>query len=140
MITLFADSKLVRKSLNCRVFRNFADTEFRMFFSIPCIPLTIRNRPKFRGIMRNSVLWNSSNSAEFRNFYCNEIPYNCNFINCTGQASIIGWREYEMAEFKGTVLRDFFIMVFFIKQLLVLLDIGISIFFEFLFSRSYMYL
>jgi len=45
-----------------------------------------------------------------------------------------------MAEFKGTVLRDFLTMVFFIKQLLLLLDIRISNFFEFLFSRSYMYL
>ncbi len=105
-----------------------------MFFSIPCIPCTIQNCPKFHGIMRNSVLWNSSNSAEFRDFYCNEIPHNSNFINCTGQASIIGWGECEMAKFKGTVLRDFLIMVFFIKQLLVLLDIGISIFSNFCFQ------
>ncbi len=47
-------------------FRNSADTEFRIFFSIPYIPYTIGNCSKFRGIMRNSVLWNSSNSAEFR--------------------------------------------------------------------------
>jgi hypothetical protein len=37
------------------------------------------------------------------------------------------------------VLRDLLTILFFIKQLLVLLDIRISIFFEFLFSRSYIY-
>jgi hypothetical protein len=40
-------------------FRNSAFTEFRMFFLIPYIPYSIRNCPKFRGIMRNSVLRNS---------------------------------------------------------------------------------
>jgi hypothetical protein len=112
-----------------------------MFFSIPCIPYTIRNCPKFRGIMRNSVLWNSSNSAEFRDFYCNEIPHNFNFINCTGQTSIIGWGECEIAEFKGTVLRDFFTMVFFHQTTSCPIRHKDFNFFEFFFFlRSYMYL
>jgi len=63
--TLFASGSdtLAMFSLGC--FRNSADTEFRIFFLIPYIPYTIRNCSKFRWIMRNSVLRNSSNSAEF---------------------------------------------------------------------------
>ncbi len=45
---------------------------------------SIRNCPKFRGITRNSVLRNSLNSAEFRDFWSHEILHNflllCSFI------------------------------------------------------------
>jgi hypothetical protein len=64
--------------------------------------------------MRNSVLRNSFYFAEFRD-----------------KASIIGWGEGEMAQLKGTVLRDFLTLFLFIKQLLVLLDIRILLNFFF---------
>jgi hypothetical protein len=113
-----------------RVFQNSADTEFRLFFSIQYMPYTIRNCPKFRGIMRNF--------AEFRDFWCNEIPHNFNSFTFTGQASMIGWGGggCEMAQFKETVLQGFLTLFFFIKQLLVPLDIRILNFFDFFFFQE----
>ncbi len=70
MVTFLLDrntwNTFPRSELGC--FRNSASTEFRMFFLIPYIPYSIWNFPKFRGIMQNSVLRNSKNSAQFRDF------------------------------------------------------------------------
>ncbi len=86
-----------------------------MFFSILYIPYTIRNCPKFSEIMQNSVSRNSSYSAEFRgicDFWCNEIPHNFNFINCTGQASIIGWGRVRWPSLKGHSSKIFWFWFF----------------------------
>ncbi len=60
--------------------RNSADTEFRMFFVLPCIPYSIRNCTKFRGIIRIPCHGIRQNSAEFSDFWCVEI-----FINLTSR-------------------------------------------------------
>ncbi len=51
----------------CRVFSEFRRYGIPyVFFKFPYIPYVIRNCPKFRGIMRNSVLRNFSNTVKFR--------------------------------------------------------------------------
>jgi hypothetical protein len=67
---VFSVCTLYVKRLGC--FRHSAYTEFCMFFlfhmflKIPYVPYSKWSCPKFCRIMRNSVLQNSSNSAEFR--------------------------------------------------------------------------
>jgi hypothetical protein len=43
------------------------------------------------------------NFAEFRYIWYKEIQLKFNFIICTVQASVIGWGEGEMTQFKGIV-------------------------------------
>ncbi len=45
------------------------------------------------------------NFAEFRDLWCNDIPHNFNFTTA-GFYNTVGWGKGEMAQFKGTVLRD----------------------------------